>query len=187
MIDVLVLWEYVASLKHRYFDALAKLSWEELVQDRNASFNSLRNVFLHIVNVEDSYINYIIAKKGGKYLPYDFDKFIDIDAVRRKMDKVEAKTNRCLSSTSSKELAGQFEWIRPDGTIMKGRGEDLITHLALEQIHHFGELICLLWQANIEPPHLGWFQYLRTAQDKILHERSLTTVKPKKRKHQPHK
>lgn len=172
MIDVLVLWDYVASLKNRYFDSLAKLSWQELVRDRNASFNSIRNVFLHIVNVEDSYINYIIAKKGGKYVPYDFEKFPDIDSVRRQMNQVEAKTKRCLSSLSAEEIAGEFEWIKSDGTSMKGRGEDLITHLALEQIHHFGELICLFWQLNIEPPHMGWFLYLHTAQGKELQGRA---------------
>lgn len=158
--DAFRLMEYVTFLKHRYFDVLSKLSWDELVRNRDASFNSMRDVFLHIVNVEDSYINYILAKKGGKYTPYDFSKFNSLDAIRRQMDEVEAKTKRCLSSITAEELAAQYEWTRFDGTTMRGRGEDIITHLALEQTHHLGELICLLWQINVEPPHIGWLQYL---------------------------
>ncbi len=76
------------------------------------------------------------------------------------MDEVEAKTKKCLSSMTEKDLAAQYEWTRFDGATMRGKGEDIITHLALEQTHHLGELICLLWQIDIEPPHIGWLQYL---------------------------
>src|SRR3989337_4283990 len=116
--DAFRLMGYATFLKHRYFDALAKLAWDELVRNRDASFSSMRDVFLHIVNVEDSYINYILAKKGGKYTPYDFSKFSSLDAIRMQMNEVEAKTKRCLSSITAKELAAQYEWTRFDGTTM---------------------------------------------------------------------
>lgn len=158
MVDIFRLWRYTTVLNHRYFDVLSRLSWEEFTRNRDASFNSLRNVFLHIVNVEDYYVNHILSEKGGKFIPYDFDKFADIEAVRKHMDEVEARTKICLSSLGAEGLAREFEWNRPDGTSMRGRGEDIVTHVALEQIHHFGELISLLWQMNVEPPHLGWLQ-----------------------------
>ncbi len=160
MSDAFRMMDYVTFLKHRYFDVLSKLSWKELTQNRGASFNSIRDVFLHIVNVEDSYINYILAKKGGKYTPYDFSKFNNIEAIKKQMDEVEAKTKRCLSSITEKELTAEYEWTRFDGTTMRGKGEDIIIHLALEQTHHLGEMICLLWQIDVEPPHIGWLQYL---------------------------
>jgi hypothetical protein len=41
------------------------------------------------------------------------------------------------------------------------RVEDVLVHAALENIHHFGELIALLWQIDVEPPHMGWIGYLQ--------------------------
>ena len=167
MVDTFTLFGYVTTLKHRYFETLAKLSWEELNLDREASFHSIRNVFLHIVNVEDSYINYILAKQGGMYVSYDFSKFNDMAAIRKQMYQVEAKTIRCLSNISAKELEGQIEWTKSDGTTVRGSCEDVIAHLSLEQIHHFGELICLLWHIDAEPPHLSFLQYLEETQEDV--------------------
>ena len=164
MVDIFELWRYVTTLKHKYFDTLAKLPWEELVRNREASFNSIRNVFLHIISVEESYVNFILSKKGGKYIPYDFEKFSNMESIRRQMEEVEAKTKKCLLSLKEKNLVEQYEWTRPDGSTTRGTGEDIIIHMALEQIHHFGELICLLWQMNVTPPHLGWLQYLSDQQ-----------------------
>jgi uncharacterized damage-inducible protein DinB len=41
------------------------------------------------------------------------------------------------------------------------RVEDVLVHLALENIHHYGELIALLWQMDVEPSHMGWIGYLQ--------------------------
>jgi uncharacterized damage-inducible protein DinB len=41
------------------------------------------------------------------------------------------------------------------------RVEDILIHAALENIHHFGELIAMLWQIDVEPPHMGWLGYLQ--------------------------
>ena len=162
MVETYELWRYATVLKHRYFDAFTKLPWEELVRDRDASFNSIRNIFLHIVNVEDFYGS-VLSRNAGKYNPYDFDGFNNMESIRRQMNEVEAKTKECLSSLGAEGLAREFEWTRPDGVVVMGMGEDIVLHLALEQIHHFGELISLLWQTNVEPPHLGWLQYSREA------------------------
>ena len=47
--DVIKLMEYSQLLRHNYLDAFSKLPWDEFVKDRGASFDSLRNIFLHCV------------------------------------------------------------------------------------------------------------------------------------------
>ena len=47
MVDVRKLIEYNEEVRHRYLDSLAKLPWEELTKNREASFHSLRNIFIH--------------------------------------------------------------------------------------------------------------------------------------------
>jgi len=41
------------------------------------------------------------------------------------------------------------------------RVEGILIHVAFENVHHFGELIALLWQIDVEPPHMGWIAYLQ--------------------------
>jgi len=60
MIDDVRLLEYSQELRHRYFDTLRNLSWEEVVTDRGASFGSLRNIFLHCV---DSHTGWGVAQR----------------------------------------------------------------------------------------------------------------------------
>jgi hypothetical protein len=51
-------------------------------------------------------------------------------------------------------------WGKPPVSV---RVEDVLTNAVLECIHHFGELIALLWQIDVQPPHLGWISYLQEA------------------------
>jgi uncharacterized damage-inducible protein DinB len=53
MVEVAKLFEYNRNVRHRYFDALAKVPWKELVKNREASFHSIRNIFIHTLNATD--------------------------------------------------------------------------------------------------------------------------------------
>ncbi|MGD0995139.1 MAG: hypothetical protein ABR909_06400 [Candidatus Bathyarchaeia archaeon] len=46
-----------------YLDAMAKLPWAAVVEPKGLSFDSMRNVFLHLTFVEDRWINYIIPDR----------------------------------------------------------------------------------------------------------------------------
>ena len=34
-------------------------------------------------------------------------------------------------------------------------------HVIIEEIHHRGEIIAILWQMNIQPPDMGWLSAMR--------------------------
>jgi len=40
------------------------------------------------------------------------------------------------------------------------RVEDVLMHVAEEEIHHRGELLCLMWQIDLEPPLKDWFDWI---------------------------
>ena len=164
MVDVRRMWAYNVDLRHKYLDALSKLEWGELVKNREASFHSLRNIFLHMINCEDWYLHTVIPSRGGKFVSYGFEEYTSIDSIRRKMEEVEARTHKVLEGLSEEEFNKTFEYTRPDGTKRRDSIEQILVHLVLEETHHRGELLCLLWEMNIQPPHEGWIPYLaRTA------------------------
>jgi uncharacterized damage-inducible protein DinB len=158
------MWAYNVDLRHKYLDALSKLDWGELVKNREASFHSLRNIFLHMINCEDWYLHTVIPNRGGKFVSYDFEEYTNIDSIRRKMEEVEARTHKVLEGLNEEEFKKTFEYTRSDGTKRRDSVEQILVHLVLEETHHRGELLCLLWKMNIQPPHEGWIPYLaRTA------------------------
>ncbi len=53
MVDVGKLIEYNKEVRHRYLDALVKLPWDEFVKNREASWYSIRNIFIHTLNAID--------------------------------------------------------------------------------------------------------------------------------------
>jgi uncharacterized damage-inducible protein DinB len=44
-------------VRGRYLDAMSKLPWAQIVEPKGLSFDSMRNVFLHLTLVEDRWIN----------------------------------------------------------------------------------------------------------------------------------
>ena len=58
--SVKALIRYNHVVRRLYFDALAKLPWAEVTANKGLSFDSMRDVFLHLTLVEDRWVSFII-------------------------------------------------------------------------------------------------------------------------------
>jgi len=144
---ILQLLDYSQDLRHRYFQTLSRLPWTEVIKDRGASFPSLRDIFLHMIFVTDAYINY--ALQGNKNYPeVKPEEYDSIEKIKRYMDDVEIRAGANLAKMTPEQLE---------------KSETLLLDFFQEETHHRGELLALLWQMDVEPPHRGFFQY-RAAQ-----------------------
>jgi uncharacterized damage-inducible protein DinB len=158
MVDVVALLEYCQELRHRYFDTLSDLSWEDVITDRGASFGSLRNIFLHCVEVLDLYGR--LLRGETRFTRYNYDDFNSMEQINDKLVAVESKVNRYLSTVTPDELSRSVERKRRVGPSTIATVEDHLFNVFQEEIHHFGEFIALLWQMGVTPPHLGWTRYI---------------------------
>ena len=159
--EAVKLLEYSQYLRHKYLEALAKLPWEEVVKDRGASFNSLRNIYLHGVSVLDFYVNHVI-QGDATYPRINYDDYDNIEKITNYLEQVESEANAYLSRVAPKELSRKIERKQRDGSTITVNVEDILIDLFQEETHHRGELIALLWQMDVNPPHLGWSQYLHS-------------------------
>jgi uncharacterized damage-inducible protein DinB len=160
-VDSRTLMEYSHALRNRYLEQFATLPWEDLVKSRGASFDSLRNILLHTLDAEDRMVNYAIQGRLKNWVSRSPDDFQDIASVRKRVKEVESKTNAYVAKITPAELERKVEYSRPGMPPLTVRVEDILVHVALESIHHFGELIALLWQIDVEPPHMGWIAYVQ--------------------------
>jgi uncharacterized damage-inducible protein DinB len=142
-----------------YLDAMTKLPWVAVVEPKGLSFDSMRNVFLHLTFVEDRWINFIIPGRFGEWVDLSFDDFGDIDSLKKYVRQTEIKTEKYLEKLSNEELNKQV--VVPWGNKPETRIsiETALCQIVMEDMIHYGELSALLWQMNIEAPYLGFWRY----------------------------
>ena len=159
MINAIKLLEYNQELRSVYLDKLSELPWEEVVKDRGASFPSLRDIYLHCIICVDGIVNNIL--QGVPSFPrINYDDYDSIEKIREYLNQVESEANKYLSKITPEELSRKIERKRRDGSSNRATVEDYLIHLFQEEIHHIGELIALLWQMGVSPPHIGWLHYI---------------------------
>ncbi|MDP2644694.1 MAG: DinB family protein [Desulfobacterales bacterium] len=157
---ILQLLEYSQDLRHSYLDALSKLPWEEFVKERGGTFDSLRNIYLHCLAVLDSWVNHLL--KGNPERPkLNYDEYDSMEKIKAYLERVESDTNAYLSRMTPEELSRSFDRTFRDGSVARVTVEDTLVDFFQEETHHRGELIALLWQMNIAPPHMSWSKYLQ--------------------------
>jgi uncharacterized damage-inducible protein DinB len=155
---------YNHAVRELYFNTLSTLPWEEIVKPRGASFDSLRNVFLHLTQVEDRWINYTILGRIKEWVDQDFEDFTTFDSLKSYMNYTKERTEEYLHKLTFEELNRSIvlPWdTTPDMCISV---ETALTHMVTEDLIHYGELSALLWQMDKEAPYLPFWRYMYNKQ-----------------------
>jgi uncharacterized damage-inducible protein DinB len=141
-------------VRHRYFESFTKLSWEEFTKNREASFHSIRNIFVHTLGAIDYWLDFLQREK--LHSKKKFDQYKDFKEVKGYMEHVEKRMLGYLDSLPVGGLSKTYTVTGDDDKTIEIAAEDVLIHVFEEEVHHRGELIALLWQMNIEPPSMGW-------------------------------
>ena len=157
--DVIKLMEYNQLLRHNYLDAFSKPPWEEFVKDRGASFDSLRNIFLHCVDISDFFFNRLFQGDAERKR-VKFDEYDNFEKIKDYVQRVESGAKEYSSKITPEELSRKVERKFSDGTVVNLTIEDWFIQIFQEETHHRGEFIAILWSMDIEPPHLGWARFI---------------------------
>jgi|SRR5665647_413066 len=159
---------YNHAVRELYLDALSRLTWAEVVSFKGLSFDSARNVFLHLTLVEDRWINYIIPNRFSEWKDPDFDAYKNIDALKRYADSTKASTEKFLSNLKAEDWNQKvtLPWpnYKPNTQVTV---ETVLNHMVLENMIHYGELSALLWQLNQEAPYLAYCRYKFNSENKL--------------------
>ena len=146
---------YNEKVLRSFFDALNRLPWEKVSKNMEASHQSMKNIFVHILSVYNGWINYNAQGKSGE-IPWelhDYENYHSMSQVQEFMSKVLGGVNGFMKELNDADLSKKITapW-------MEGEHElsDVLMQVTLEQAHHLGEIIALLWQLNIEPPEMTW-------------------------------
>jgi uncharacterized damage-inducible protein DinB len=154
MVDVRKLLEYNESVRHRYFETLTTLSWEQFIKNREASFHSIRNICVHTLSAIDYWLDFL--QEQSLHSKRKYDEYRTFEEVKEYMEHVENRTHDYVNSLPTEGLDKTYKATDDDGKTFEVTAEDVLIHVFEEEVHHRGELIALLWQMDIEPPQMGW-------------------------------
>jgi uncharacterized damage-inducible protein DinB len=150
---------YNHTVRRLYLDAFAKLPWSKVVEPRGSSFDSMRDVFVHLTLVEDRWINYAIPDRFSMWVDPVFDDFKDVDSLKNYAFSVEQKTQQYLQKLTPDELNRLVVVPWGEKPFPKTHVEDVLTHMVMEDMVHYGELSALLWQMGEEAPYRAYWRY----------------------------
>lgn len=158
MLDVKELYQYASTVRGRFLEKLETLSWESVMKNREASYYSMKNILIHMIDNEDWIVNWVIQNKANEYKrARKSEEYTSMRMVRDHLEEVEKKTKAFLEKADEKEMERRVNFVLTSGDSFDLSVEESLFQSFTEQLYHMGELIALLWQEDIEPPRMQWF------------------------------
>jgi len=157
MFSIQELYSYMSRVRRSFAGKLAQLASEVVTKNREASFYSMKNILLHMIDNEDWIVNWVIQGRSKEYVRRKWEEYGDMTDVVKHLDEVEARTSKYFQTSPPEEFVRRVDFILASGATFNLTVEECMMQSFTEQLYHMGELIALLWQENIEPPKMQWF------------------------------
>jgi uncharacterized damage-inducible protein DinB len=171
-VEIGELFDYSATVRSKFARKLAELPKDVVDKNREASFYSMKNVLLHMIDNEDWIVNYAIFEKSREFKRRKWEEYANMEMVLAHLQEVEGKTRHYLGQVSEAELKRRVKFELSSGKIFDLSVEECLFQSFTEQLYHLGELIALMWENDIEPPTMQWF-YNNPRARSLMHARVL--------------
>jgi uncharacterized damage-inducible protein DinB len=136
---------------------MGELPWEEVEKNREASFYTMKNILIHMVDNEEWIVNWVIHGRSTEYSRRKSAEYTNMQMVLEHLEEVEGKTKSYLEHANENELKRRVNFTISSGQAFDLSVEECLFQSFTEQLYHIGELIGLMWQDNVEPPKMQWF------------------------------
>jgi uncharacterized damage-inducible protein DinB len=152
-------YRYNSYVRKEYLKELEKLPSEELIRDRGASYPSMLDIFVHVLEAYVYWLMYrypALSKEG-------FEKYDDVKTLEEAMEeerKLDSLILNFVEGLDDEKIEISFETIDDYAKIRwKFTVGQMLWHLVEEELQHRGELNALFWQLNIDPPITDWLDW----------------------------
>jgi len=163
--DARTIYEYNRAVFGRFVRRIRRLPWRTAVRDRGIGHGSLFQTLVHILNVHEVWLAYIVrGRTSDAELEALFDDPRRAPKSWKEFDRyatrVWEEVDRTLRSESPRSLGRRVKvfWMAGNYT-----ARDAVLQATIEQAHHLGEVIGALWQDDTSPPDMTWLDLQRAA------------------------
>ena len=147
---------YNSFVRKKYLQEIfQKLPDEERYKDKGASFPSVVDIFMHVIDAYRSWFIYTYEDRWSEFERLRGKKKYTKEEVEAEEEKLDTLLNNFLNALTPDNLQ---QWIAFKGRqdFRKIKLRDMLWHMVEEDLQHRGELNALFWQLNIDPPVTGW-------------------------------
>jgi uncharacterized damage-inducible protein DinB len=152
--DFRQIFKYNRIVLRSFLETVEKLPSGIVTKNLEASHNSIKDIFTHILTVYDGWLNHARKGETGGVPDSELDEAFDsMQGMKQYMKHVEEGVDDLLLKLDEAMLGMpvKVEWMEKEHSLA-----DALMQVTIEQAHHLGEIIALLWQNNIEPPEMTW-------------------------------
>jgi uncharacterized damage-inducible protein DinB len=149
------IYAYNSRVRAKYLLAIWKLPVRARYQDRGASYPSLVDIFLHVLDAYRLWFDEVYSQ-GAPPDWYPLGQRFTLAEARREMRAVDRRVTRALDSLRPKDLDRRFALPKRWNTHQRIELRTLLLHMMEEELQHRGEMNALLWQAGRNPPVTGF-------------------------------
>lgn len=126
-----------------------KISEKERYKSRGASFPSLVDIFVHVLDAYRWWFLYVYIDRMSEWKRLREAKRCSKKEVTEEEQKIDSYVMNFVNSLRPKDLYSPMRNQTGKGTIELRK---MLLHMVEEELQHRGELNALLWQMNVEPP-----------------------------------
>lgn len=149
------IYAYNSRTRAKYLTAIWKLPPRARFQDRGASYPSIVDIFMHVLDAYRLWFDEVYAR-GATPDWYPLGRRYTLAEARREMRGVDRRVLRVLGSLQPGDLDRRFalpkRWRTRNRIVLR----ELLVHMMEEELQHRGEMNALLWQAGRNPPVTGF-------------------------------
>ncbi|MEM3267759.1 MAG: DinB family protein [Conexivisphaerales archaeon] len=145
------LYKYNSDVRKKYIERIFKLPADERYKDRGASFPSLVDILMHIVDAYRWWFLFALNDKLSGYKSLRGKKLYTKEELEDEERKIDSYVADFVSRLREDELDRDVEF-ENRGEKVSIKMRHILVHLIEEELQHRGELNALLWQMDIEPP-----------------------------------
>ena len=146
---------YNSRTRTKYLTAIWKLPTRARYKDRGASYPSLVDIYLHVLDAYRLWFDEVYAA-GPTPDWYPLGQRFTLAEARRETRAVDGRVLRVLRLLRPSDLDRRFSlpkrWRARKPIVLR----DLLVHMVEEELQHRGEMNALLWQAGRNPPVTGF-------------------------------
>jgi uncharacterized damage-inducible protein DinB len=145
---------YTVQLRLRLLEALARVSPELLERDLKTNHHSILQTLIHIMAVHESWLHEDLLGEPGLSWEDFLARYLEgresLDTVRRGWQMITDDLVRFLRDGA--DLARPVHFPARDGSTSAITLDQLIYHLATEEMIHLGEVLAMTRQLGIDLP-----------------------------------
>jgi uncharacterized damage-inducible protein DinB len=151
--------DWLVDTRLGYMETLLKLPKKERTKDRGASFPSIQDIFLHILDDNVWWLESVPQRRQESHR--EVKGSLSGVEIRREVRRIAQASRKLAKSLTPARLDRSFvvRGVQGNGKPfeMNVNLRTIIWHMVDEELQHRGEMNALFWQMDVDAPTRAWF------------------------------